>query len=220
MQTIGRKHDTALAPNLVRWGAVFSGTVISLGVFAMLSSLWVAIAYSDADSSGLVTGNLSWFLGGTAVGALLLAGLLAGYLSGVRGAAAGLMNGLTAWGVLFVASLVTVVPGLTAITSELGAGLGAGTNTLGGSLGPAGGGVTAESAVWTTFWSLLIGAGVAALGGVLGGAVKRDAKIADTDVRGEDEAYPVEPASPVATTRVTGSRVVSGGVRDDEPGRR
>lgn len=54
------------------------------------------------------TGNLAWFLGGTAVTALFLAGLLSGFLSGVRGAASGLTSGLTAWGLLFVACVLTV----------------------------------------------------------------------------------------------------------------
>ena len=145
MRTIGTSREVNVAPNLVRWGAVFAGTVISLGVFALLSALWVAIAYSDTDASGWISGNLPWFLGGTAIAALFLAGLLAGFLSGVRGAGSGLLNGLTAWGLLFVASVLTVVPGLTAITSNLGAGLSAGTNQLGGSLGGSGGGVSAES---------------------------------------------------------------------------
>lgn len=195
-----RDGDVRLAPNLVRWGAVFGGTVISLGVFALLSSLWLATAYSDTDGSGWISGNLAWFLAGTAVFSLFLAGLLAGYLSGVRGAASGLLNGVTAWGLLFVASLLTVIPGLTQITSRLGTGIGAGTNAIGGQIGQPGGGVTAESAVWATFWSLLIGAIVAALGGVLGGSVKRDVKLADADVRGHadnEQVYPVEPVTSV-----------------------
>lgn len=210
--------DVRLAPNLVRWGAVFGGTVISLGVFALLSSLWLATAYSDADGSGWISGNLAWFLAGTAIVSLFLAGLLAGYLSGVRGAASGLLNGMTAWGLLFVASLLTVVPGLTQITSRLGAGIGAGTNTIGGQIGQSGGGVTAESAVWATFWSLLIGALVAALGGVLGGSVKRDVTVADADVRGSDDSERVYPAEPVTSVRepvptrpetVTGSTTIA-----------
>lgn len=82
---------------------MFAGTVISLGFFALVSSLWLATAYSDPDGSGWITGNLAWFLGGTAVVSLFLAGLLAGFLSGIRGAKSGLLNGLTAWGLLFVA---------------------------------------------------------------------------------------------------------------------
>jgi hypothetical protein len=185
---------------------VFAGTLMSLGFFALLSSLWLAIAYSDSDGSGWISGNLPWFLGGTAVAALFLAGLLAGYLSGVRGAGSGLLNGLTAWGLLFLASVVTVIPGLTAITGNLGAGLGSGTNTVGGVLGQSGSPVTAESAVWTTFWSLLAGAVVAALGGVVGGATKRHAHVADTDVRGEREVYPVEPVASVNRTETADAR--------------
>jgi hypothetical protein len=208
-------HDDEprLAPNLVRWGAVFAGTVISLGIFALISSLWLGIAYTDADSSGWISGNLAWFLAGTAVFALLVAGFLAGYLSGVRGATSGMINGLTAWGLLFVASLVTVIPGLTAVTSRLGAGIAGGSNTIGGPLGQAGGGVTAESAVWATFWSLLIGAVVAALGGVAGGAAKRHAKTAKADVRGtEDEhyTYPEEPVTSVHTERVDARHAAPG----------
>ena len=205
----------AVSPNLVRWGAVFAGTLMSLGFFALVSSLWVAISYSDADGSGWISGNLPWFLGATAVTSLFLAGLLSGFLSGVRGAGAGLLNGLTAWGLLFVTSVVTVVPGLTAITTNLGSGLGNGTNTIGGSIASSGGGFSAESAVWTTFWSLLVGALVAALGGIAGGAVKRSPKIADAAVQGatdEDRkheymVYPNERVNPVVTRRVDSERV-------------
>ena len=212
-----RGRDTTVAPNLVRWGAVFAGTIISLGFFALLSALWLALSYGDAEAGSWVSGNLAWFLGGTAVAALFLAGLLSGYLSGVRGAGSGLLNGLTAWGLLFVTSVVTVVPGLTAITTNLGAGLASGANPLGTGIGESGGGVSAESAVWTTFWSLLIGAVVAALGGIAGGAAKRSAKIADTDVRGADPdaVYPTPRGRPVATGRVTDTRVVAGGLDAD-----
>ena len=213
--TLGRR-DTNVAPNLVRWGAVFAGTIISLGFFALLSALWLAISYGDADASGWISGNLAWFLGGTAVSVLFVAGLLSGYLSGVRGAGSGLLNGLTAWGLLFLTSVVTVVPGLTAITTNLGAGLASGANPLGASIGQSGG-VSAESAVWTTFWSLLIGAVVAAVGGIAGGAARRSVRIADTDVRGDDQdaVHPATSARPVATGRVTDTRVVAGGLGRD-----
>jgi hypothetical protein len=70
-----RHGGTAVSPNLVRWGAVFAGTVISLALFTLVSSLWLGIAYSDSDGSGWISGNLPWFLAGTAITALLLAGL-------------------------------------------------------------------------------------------------------------------------------------------------
>ena len=217
-RTIKSPREAQVSPNLVRWGAVFAGTIISLGFFAVVSTLWLALSYNDNDGSGWVSGNLAWFLGGTAVTALFLAGLLSGFLSGVRGAGAGLLNGLTAWGLLFIASVVTVVPGLTAITTNLGAGLSSGTNSIGGGIGTSGGGVTAEMAVWTTFWSLLAGAIVAAVGGIAGGAAKRQPKITDADVRGEhertrgadDTVYPVERVTSVAAKRSVDDHVTSG----------
>lgn len=54
MSTARRPSSPRVAPNLVRWGAVFAGTVISLGLFALLSSLWLALAYSDVDAGGWV----------------------------------------------------------------------------------------------------------------------------------------------------------------------
>lgn len=214
-------HDNRLAPNLVRWGAVFGGTVISLGIFGLVSSLWLAIAYSDSDGSGWVSGNLAWFIAGTAVLALFTGGLLAGFLSGVRGAAAGLMNGMTAWGLLFVLSLLTVIPGLAQLTTQLGTGLADGTNTIGGSIGTSGGGVTAESAVWATFWSLLVGAVVAGLGGVLGGSVTREVEVARTDVRGDHDDAPVYPVDhePTVVAPATPPGVPTASVSRD-PGHR
>ena len=212
MRTISTPRDAHVSPNLVRWGAVFAGTLISLGFFALVSTLWLALSYND--TSDWVSGNLPWFLGATAVSALFLAGLLSGFLSGVRGAGAGLLNGLTAWGLLFITSVLTVVPGLTAITMNLGAGLGSGSNAV----GTVGGGLTAESAVWTTFWSLLAGAVVAALGGIVGGAAKRQPKITDAEVRGQheskrdadDRVYPVEPVTSVTVQRPAEDRVSTG----------
>ena len=192
--TYQTQQGAAVAPNLVRWGAVFSGTVIALAFFALVSTLWLGIAYQDGDGSGWISGNLAWFIAGTAIASLFLAGLLAGLLSGVRGASAGAVNGMTAWGLLFVASLLTVVPSLAAITNNLGAGLAAGTNELGSAIGQSGAGVTAASGVWATFWSLLIGAVAAALGGMLGGKMKREVEVADVDTRGA-HAYPAEPTS-------------------------
>lgn len=125
-------RPAGVSSNFVRWGAVFAGTVISLAVFALLSSLWLGLAYSDSDGSGPISENLPWFLAGTAIGSLLVAAIPAGCLSGVRGAGVGLLNGMTAWGLLVFAAAITVVPGIAAITTSVGAGLGAGQSSVGG----------------------------------------------------------------------------------------
>ena len=165
------RRTGAPAIDLVRWGPVVAGAIIGVGVFALFNSLWLAFAYNN--DNGWVSGNLSWFIGATAAAALLLAGLIAGFLAGVRGTAAGLVNGVTAWGLLFFLSLAAAIPGALNLTTRLGAGLQEGSSDSGGVLGTAGDGFAVESALWVSFWSLLIGLALAAVGGVIGGALRR-----------------------------------------------
>ena len=47
----------------VRWGAIFAGAVWGLAVMAVLTSLWLALAYpSEID---FVRDNLEWFIAGS-----------------------------------------------------------------------------------------------------------------------------------------------------------
>lgn len=186
--TPDRATATGAAPNLVRWGAVFGAGIIAIASFALIGSLWVALSFSYPD--GFISTNLDWFITGTAIGALGLGGFLAGFLSGSRGAKSGLLNGVTTWGLLFLASVFTIVPGLTTLTSQLSGGLAADRGVTGGLSGTAGNVLDASNAAWVTFWSLLIGVGAAALGGLIGGAAKRTIPVSDTAVRergGHDE---------------------------------
>jgi len=170
--------------DLVRWGPVVAGVVVGLGAFALVDALWFAIA---AGGSGWVSGNLDWFVGGTAIGALLVAGFVAGLLSGARGAGAGLGNGVTTWGLLVVLSLVAGVPGVLGLSGALELG------------------VTAQQALWTLFWSLLVGLGCAALGGVLGGIVHRP--VVAADVRDRDHEPGRSEARDQRTTHFSDNRV-------------
>jgi hypothetical protein len=139
------------APTIIRWGAVFGGGVIGVGFMALLSSLWLALAYQSGVTYFART--LSWWIGGTAIAALFLAGLLAGWLAGVRSPGAGWLDGLTVWGLTVIAVLSVSVPGalrLLNVTVRLGGGT-----------------------LWAGFWSLLIGGIAAAIGGALGGALPR-----------------------------------------------
>jgi len=146
----------------VRWGPVAAGTVIGLGVYQLLTILWLAAA---ADGGSAVAPNLSWLLVGSAAFSLFVAGVVAGNLAGVHTPAAGVVNGLTAWGLLFVLATVTAVPSGV----NPAAGLGAGGAILGG---PANG-QTVPTSLWATFWALLAGLVLAALGGLLGGLLRR-----------------------------------------------
>src|ERR1700737_3677244 len=91
-----------VAPPLVRWGAVFSGTVIGLSLTLLAGSLWVALAFGSHQR--LFYDHLAWWLAGTAIGATFLAALIASAVSGTRGAGAGLATGLTTWGLIVLAS--------------------------------------------------------------------------------------------------------------------
>lgn len=175
----------------MRWGSVFSGTIIGVAVFALLNALWLALSFGSHIS--FVYSNLSWWVGGTAIFCLFLAGMIAGVNSGARGAGAGTMGGLTTWGlvVLVVGALVLPVFGIGHVP-----------NTV-----TAGGHVYSINYLtyWTSFWSLLIGLAAAVLGGVLGGVTNRAVDEPYLDLQ---QAYS-EPATPLVVAG--GQPVVSGG---------
>jgi hypothetical protein len=170
------------SPDLVRWGPVIAGVIIGLGFFALLNSLWFAIAYTAGG--GWVGSNLAWFVGITAAASLLIAGWVAGALAGVRGILAGLVNGVTAWALLFVLSL-TVISGVVNVM---------GTRVQQEGSFDAGAGLTAESALWTGFWSLLVGLALAAAGGILGGRMRRPVVTAEDQSAGQPQATTVPTA--------------------------
>jgi hypothetical protein len=176
------------AEDLVRWGPVVAGVVVGLGGFALLDALWFAVAAGGGN--GWVTGNLEWFVGGTGIGALLVAGFVAGLLSGSRGAGAGIANGCTAWGLLVVLSLVGGIPGALGLSGALDLGL------------------TARQALWTLFWSLLVGLASAALGGLLGGLVRRPLVVAGVQSRDESQRSDEVRTGEARTTVLTGNRAV------------
>ncbi len=149
----------AQGPQLIRWGSIFSGTIISIAVFTLLTALWLALSFSSHDS--VVYGNLSWWIAGTAIFCMFLAGLVAGLGSGARGAGAGSMSGITTWALVLLGVAVVVLPTF---------GIGHVPNTVT---------VTGHTyfinylSYWTAFWSVLIGLAVALLGGIIGGTVPR-----------------------------------------------
>jgi hypothetical protein len=159
----------AQGPQLVRWGSVFCGTIIGVAVFTLLDALWLALSFGSHDS--FVYSNLSWWIGGTAIFCLFLAGLIAGVTSGARGAGAGTMGGLTTW------ALVLIVVGVIALPTFA---IGHVPNT-----------VTVSGHVysinyltyWTAFWSVLIGMAAAVLGGAVGGMANRSVDGTYLDLR-------------------------------------
>jgi hypothetical protein len=176
-----------VTPTLINWRAVFGGAVIGIGILTLLSALWLAMAFPSNVS--FVGDNLRWFLAGTGIFALFVAGYLAGVISGARGLGAGLIQALTLWAVVVIASVAVAIPAALRILN---------VNVV---TAPSGIGLTG-SPLWTGFWSMLIALGACMLGGVLGGATPRRVTAPTTGVA----AVP-EPATTAPADRVTESPV-------------
>jgi hypothetical protein len=191
MSTRVRPTRVESAP-LVRWGAVFSGTVTGVALAVLLGTLWAALAFASHRS--LFYQHLAWWFAGTAIGATFVAGLLAGLVSATRGRLSGLANGLTTWALIVIATVAGGVPGLVAYGSTRPIvinGIRVAVTTV---------------RPWTTFWALLSGLGAALLGGVIGGMMRQprepSAEVEPTiDVRDQPPvpaAAPAAVAAPVA----------------------
>lgn len=144
------------------WGPVLSGAATAFVVFLVFSALWVAIA---ASGSRAVGDNLAWFQLISGVVAAATGGAAAGWLD-PRGTMTGMIQGISTWGLLVLA---TTVAGLTTGTALLGA---VGNLTLDASIEAAN--VTEllqpfEAELWALFAVLLGGGLIAGLAGALTG---------------------------------------------------
>jgi hypothetical protein len=148
------------SPQRIRWGAVFGGAVIGIALLALLTTLWFALSYGSGIEQ--IRGNLEWYVGGSAIVCLFVAGLLAGWLSGVNGAGSGFFNGVTIWALILV---VVLSVGIPSILNVFNLGRVAQIEVTGGLL--AGG----EDVLWAAFLSILGGLVACGLGGMIGGAL-------------------------------------------------
>lgn len=153
------------APALIRWGAVFGGVVIGLSLLILMVALWTALAFGNGNQG--IQENLAWYIGISGVAAMFIGGLTAGWLSGVPGAGPGFFNGLTVWGLILIASLAIGAPGAGLMGAQFDtftfAQLDSELAALQG------------DPLWAGFVSLLIGALVASIGGMIGGLLTRPA---------------------------------------------
>ncbi len=152
------------ARTLPTWRSVFAGAVIGVATMFALGALWFAIAYGSGVDT--VRDNLDWYLGGTAIFSLFVAGFAAGNLSGLRGPGAGMVHGTTVWALATVTALTLGIPSVMSILGFTQAQVADVGRALGSSFPP--------QAAWTAFYSLVVGWAAAALGGFLGGATTRD----------------------------------------------
>ena len=153
------------SPQRIRWGAVFGGAILGIALLALLTSLWFSLAY--ASGIDRIRENLEWYVGGSAVACLFVAGLLAGWLSGVRGAGSGFFNGVTIWAFM-VAVVVTV--GIPATFDVFNLGRVVALDPAGGLLDP-----DADAVLWATFSAIVGGLVASGIGGAIGGALARPA---------------------------------------------
>jgi len=177
-------------------------------MFALLDALWLALSFGSHDS--VVYSNLSWWIAGTAIFCIFIAGLIAGLSSSARGLSAGSVSGLTTWGLVVIAVGVVVIPTFA---------IGHIPNT-----------VTVSRTVysinylsyWVAFWSLLIGLGAGLLGGMIGGAMPRsidapyldlretavNAPVASRTALAPSATAPGATAMPAGTPMTAGDRMV------------
>lgn len=184
-------------PTTIRWAAVFSGAVIGLALGLLGAMLFLALALDTGTAE--FRDNLSWWLAGTAIVATFLGAFVAGRLAGSRGFGAGLAHGMTLWGVLVVLLVAAAVPILSAHGSTFTATIGTTTYSV------------TSASYWSAFWTLLIGLGAAAIGGVFGGLFGRSTRRVD---RVAPYAYrdrePVTTESLARPERVPGEPVMAG----------
>ncbi len=201
----GDSTDQVRSP-LLKWSAVFGGLVLGLAMLMLLSALWLALAYGSEMSA--IRENLGWYIGGSAVASLFVAGILTGYLSGVKGAATGILHGFTLWGLLMLVAVTVGVPSLLNVFGLQGLADQADSATR---LADSG----SDGTLWVTFWTLFGGFIAAGIGGMIGGAFTRDESIAPIVVR--DVAPATRTVPRTATPTRTDDEVV---VEDDVTARR
>lgn len=163
--TLGPAAAGSPSPQRIRWGAVFGGAILGIALLAGLTSLWFALAYASGVEE--IRADLEWYLGGSAVVSVFIAGLLAGWLSGVRGSGSGFFNGVTIWALMVT---LTVTIGVPAVFSVFNLGRVSQLDAAGGLLNP-----NADTVLWATFFAILGGLVASGLGGAIGGAFARPA---------------------------------------------
>jgi hypothetical protein len=148
---------TTSASSLIGWGPVFAGAVIGLGLAVMASALWFALAFDRGTPS--FRNYLDWWLAGTAIGGTLIGAFIAGLAFARRGPVSGLLQGLTLWGVLVVVILTLGTSAAAIFGTTFDVTISGTSYTI------------TTTSYWSVFWTLLIGFGAAAIGGMLGGLI-------------------------------------------------
>ncbi len=166
--------------DLIRWGPIWAGLLLAMGIQLVLGLIGAAIALSSYDPAAANYGErVANFTGIWSAISALIALFVGGYVAGRMAAVLGLRNGLVQGSVVWALALI-----LSVLLSALGAAgiFGAAANlspALARGLDVSGpeGRALVNTAINTAWWSV-IGAILAwiaaAVGGVLGTAAHRD----------------------------------------------
>ena len=177
--------DLTTSPSsLIRWGPVFAGAVIGLGLAVMVSALWFALAFDRGTAA--FRNYLDWWLAGTAIGAILVGAFIAGLASARRGPGSGLLEGLTLWGVLVIGLLTVGTSAAAIFGTTFNVTVRGNTYTV------------TTTSYWSVFWTLLSGFGAAAIGGVLGGSIPRRKRPEHVVARPMPSPYAAEAPPPTS----------------------
>jgi hypothetical protein len=161
----------------VRWGPVWAGLLTTLTVFLLLELLAYGLGLLTSNSDGTVaaSGAAPWITGVLGLIAFFVGGYLAEWSAAARGGGSGLLNGFIVWALATSLILVLSILGLGSLFGALGTAIGqflaaGGHVTTPGGVSVNGNQVAnvTQSAALGAFFSLLLTAIAAALGGLVG----------------------------------------------------
>lgn len=108
--TLVSATETPALLSRVSWGAIFSGTVIALGLLVLLGMLGTAIGFRAIDPQqgaafeGVGIGAGIWWIA-TSIIALAVGGYVAGHVSGIPEKRSATAHGASVWGLITLAML-------------------------------------------------------------------------------------------------------------------
>lgn len=169
--------DAVARRDSARWGPIWAGLITAITTFLLLELLALGIGLLsinlDPNASNQTSAWVSAIIG---LIAFFTGGSVAGMTSAVRGTATGLLNGFLVWALGTVVILVFSSLGLGQVFGALGNVMGQFNLIASGSLNVPGVNVDNQQLVsairtgaLTGFFSLLVSAAAAGLGGWLGG---------------------------------------------------
>jgi hypothetical protein len=152
----------------VRWGPVWAGLFTALTVFLVLELLAYGLGLlTTTTNAGVSASDASpWISGVLGLIAFFVGGFVAERSSAARGGGAGLLNGFMVWALGTGLILVLSALGLGSLFGALGSAVG--QIATPGNVNPARVAEISQSVALGAFFSLVISAIAAALGGLLG----------------------------------------------------